>query len=253
MRKYLLLCSAASALFCSSANAADLPLRGSLIPLTQQPALVLMDWSGVYVGALAGYGWSKAEYCNGDDVPPCQPLFPRHNIKGATLGGTLGVNYQFGSLVLGAEGDYSWSQIKGRTTDNLFFDCGIGETCGTELRGIGTVRGRLGYAFDRVMPYATGGAAFVNWKSGEFAGSPNNSNGTSVHFTAGLGVEYAFSSNVSAKVEYLHVFSAGKMNYDPLLSCGNPGCFSKTQDLSLVRFGLNYRFGAPDRPITAKY
>ena len=70
------------------------------------------------------------------------------------VGGTLGYNMQFGSAVFGVEADIDWSGVKGSTTTN----CPLG--CETKNTWFGTARGRIGYAFDRFLPYFTGGAAF---------------------------------------------------------------------------------------------
>ncbi len=68
-----------------------------------------------------------------------------------------------------------------------------------------------------------------------------------------LVVEYAFTHNWSAKIEYLHVFSKGNFVYDTVGACGIPGCFLRTKDVDMVRVGLNYRFGGPSGGVVAKY
>ena len=75
------------------------------------------------------------------------------------VGGTAGYNLQFGSAVFGLEGDFDWSDIKGSTTANCATNC---ETTNTWF---GTARGRIGYAFDRFLPYFTAGAAFGDVKA----------------------------------------------------------------------------------------
>jgi outer membrane immunogenic protein len=151
-------------------------------------------------------------------------------MSGALAGVTLGYNYQTGVWVWGLEGDLDASWIKGSTTVNC------GGTCETKNSWLGTARGRIGYAWDRWMPYITGGAAFGNVKVTDAFGSGS---ATKIGWTAGLGLEYAFWSNWSTKVEYLYV-DLGKT------TCAAPSCglvdVSGTYKANLVRLGVNYRF-----------
>ena len=112
------------------------------------------------------------------------------------VGGTIGYNWQaLGSpWVFGLEGDIDWTNIKGTFTS---VTCPTGcQTKNTWLHA----RGRIGYAWDRVMPYVTGGAAFKASQAG-FAGVKS----TKAGWTAGAGIEAALAGNWTAKVEYLHV------------------------------------------------
>ena len=103
------------------------------------------NWTGFYAGINAGYGWGTSDW----------DLSSRSKrAQGFLVGGTLGYNYQTGSFVWGIEGDIAWSDVKGSST------AASASTCETANRWLGTTRGRLGYAFDRFLPYITGGAAF---------------------------------------------------------------------------------------------
>ena len=79
---------------------------------------------------------------------------------GWLAGGTLGGNYQWGQFVLGIEGDGDWQNLNGST----FTNCSHG--CTTQSDWLATVRGRAGYAFDRILIYGTGGGAFGNLQAG---------------------------------------------------------------------------------------
>jgi outer membrane immunogenic protein len=210
---------AASAIFLSTfaAQAADLraPYKS---PAYVAPAYY--SWSGFYVGLNAGYGFGTADW----PTPP--PI--SFKTTGYLAGLTLGYNYQFGAWVWGLEADVDYSSEKG--TESA---CG-GAGCETNLKWFGTARGRIGYAFDRWLPYITAGAAFGNIENSGTAGSETK---TKLGWTAGLGLEYAFLGAWSAKIEYLYA-DLGSMTCDT--------CFGVSQDIkfktSIVRLGVNYRF-----------
>ena len=147
------------------------------------------------------------------------------------VGGTIGYNVQLSTVVVGLEADIDWSNIKGSTTVNCV------STCETSNGWLGTARGRIGYAFDRFLPYFTGGAAF-----GEVKGSVLGFGGfseTKVGWTVGGGLEYAFVDNWTVKLEYLYV-DLGEATCSAACSGGNP--FDVTFQTSIVRGGVNYKF-----------
>jgi outer membrane immunogenic protein len=208
-----------------SAQAADIPRP---VYKGVHPVVAYYNWTGFYVGVNGGYGWGSSDW---SAVPTAS-----NKPKGFLAGGTLGYNYQTGSIVWGIEGDFDWSNIKDEVT------CAPGVLCGTQLNWLTTLRGRLGYAFDRWLPYITGGAAYGNVEAtlnvpafGFTASSSNNQLG----WTAGVGIEYAFLSNWSAKIEYLYV-DLGSFNAAPAPLVNNVSFTS-----NIVRAGLNYKFSGP--------
>ena len=156
------------------------------------------------------------------------------DLKGAVAGGTLGYNLQTGAWVWGIEGDFDYSWIKGTDTTT----CG-GPGCETQNNWLPTGRLRVGYAWDRLLPYITGGAAGGNIKLG--GGGLGTESKTKIGWTAGAGLEYAFLGAWSAKLEYLYVDLGGA-------ECDAATCGGATIDgsfkTSLVRVGVNYRFSA---------
>src|SRR5690606_18132662 len=133
--------------------------------------------TGFYAGIQGGYGWGESNWnFVGIDTSP----------DGWLIGGTLGYNWQAGSLVFGVEADVAWSDIKGDAACGPF-------VCETANSWLGTARLRLGYAFDRFMPYITGGAAFGDVEA-TVVGLGNASE-TRFGWTAGAGLEYAFAGN----------------------------------------------------------
>ena len=143
------------------------------------------NWTGFYVGINGGYGLGTS---NWSAVPTAS-----NKPKGFLAGGTLGYNYQIGSIVWGLEGDFDWSDVK----DNVA--CAPARHLRAPSNSwLATFRGRLGYAFDRWLPYITGGGAYGNVKAtvnvpafGIAASASNNQLG----WTVGAGLEYAFLSN----------------------------------------------------------
>jgi outer membrane immunogenic protein len=205
-----------------SALAADL----SVAPLYKAPPVVAptaYNWSGFYVGANGGGGWGTSNWDSAGGF----------NVSGGVIGGTAGVNWQLGHAVLGLEGDVDWSNLKGSATSTL---CPAG--CTTSNDWLATVRGRAGYAFDRFLPYVTGGLAVGDIKTSTpgFAGGSQ----TNAGWTAGGGVELALTNNWTAKAEYLHV-DLGNMNCG--FSCGVVANNSVSLKSDMVRGGVNFRFG----------
>lgn len=197
-----------------TANAADLPRRQAMP--TKAPAYVAYNWTGAYIGINGGGGWGRADESFG--------AAGRHDIDGGLVGGTLGYNWQAGQAVFGLEGDLDWSNIRGSTA------CGL-TSCETKNRWLGTVRGRIGYAFDRFMPYVTGGLAVGDIRHDiDLVGSSTE---TKAGWTLGGGIEGAIAGPWTAKLEYLYVdFGHGAS------VAGADTSFHA----NIVRAGLNYRF-----------
>jgi outer membrane immunogenic protein len=214
-------------LWTQTALAADMPRgRGPYMPPPRAPAYVpFFSWSGFYVGLNAAYGFGNSRWTN----TITNATTGDFDVSGAILGGTMGYNIQLGGSVVGVEGDIAWSGLKGSSTVMC-----VG-TCETKNTWLATARGRIGYAFDRFLPYFTGGAAIGEIKaSTPFGGSLSNTN---VGWTAGGGLEYAFVNNWSAKFEYLYV-DLGKMNCQ---TCAAPST-EISLNSNIVRAGVNYKF-----------
>jgi len=185
------------------------------------PYAPVYTWSGFYIGVNGGgaFGRSVWDSTGGFDI------------SGGLVGGTLGYNYQFGQGVIGLEGDIDWADINGTTTNF----CALG--CKTSDSWLSTVRGRLGYAAGRFMPFVTGGVAFGDIKAST-PGFPGNST-TNAGWTLGGGLEFAIVGNWTAKAEYLYV-DLGKFNCG--LACGAAPIDNVSFKTNLIRAGINYRF-----------
>jgi outer membrane immunogenic protein len=183
----------AAILAASGADAADLSAKLPVKAPVVAP-VPYYDWSGLYFGVNGGGAFGTST--NTDALRGITTNFP---ISGGLFGGTVGYNYQIGRTVLGLEGDLDWAGIGGNS------GAIGGVNYRSYLQWISTVRGRIGFAFDRVMPYVTGGLAAggikdtVTAPGGAVAGTR-----TDTGWTIGAGIEYGLTPNVSLKAEYLY-------------------------------------------------
>ncbi|NIX78076.1 outer membrane protein [Microvirga terricola] len=227
----LLAGTAALVVAASTAQAADLPSRRGPAPV--YAAVPAFTWTGFYVGANAGYGWSTGTSRYYD---PAFGYVGSSKKGGFVGGGQLGYNYQFGMFVLGAETDIQYASVgnKGASYGRAYYP-------GNSDGYFGTIRARLGVAFDRALIYGTGGFAY-----GDVGG--NNSydqllgyrrdGGTNGGWTLGAGAEYAVSDNITAKVEGLYVNLDTKSNY----ALGERYSGRRDTEFGVLRAGVNYKF-----------
>src|ERR1700683_812585 len=210
------------------ALSADLPPPvAPRAPATYVPTTVpVYNWSGIYIGANGGYAVGTSSRNNA----AAGLTTGNFNTNGGLAGGTVGGNVQWGAAVLGIEGDWDWSNLNG--TSNIG---GCGPGCQTKANWLSTVRGRAGWAIDRVLLYGTGGAAFAPVQAG-FNGGPFQST-TQVGWTAGAGLEFAFAPNWTAKAEYLYA-DLGSSNCT--VDCFGNASVKFTENI--VRAGINFKF-----------
>ncbi len=241
--KRILIAAALALAAGGQALAADLPQPAPppppRAPATYVPTTApVYNWGGVYFGINGGYGFGTSTWTDGLGGSTS------NSPNGFLVGGTLGANFQTGAFVFGLEGDLDWTDLKGSSTGGCGTLAGgtvpITVTCKTSNDWLGTARGRVGYAFDRILFYGTGGGAFGNVMAAT-PGSGLGSNSTTEYgWTAGAGIEAAFAQNWTAKIEYLYVDLA---NGSCTTACGSPTpAVAVTFKESLVRAGLNYKF-----------
>lgn len=199
-------------------------------------AILTSNWAGFYVGGHAGYAWATGEYTVNDIISERFTLDP----GGFMGGGQLGVQAQWGHWVFGVEGTYSWTDLDQTRPSALV----PAKSSTVDIRQIGTVTGKLGWAEDRWMIYGKGGVAFgrvhtldVNpaiattfdgrvWETG---------------YTLGLGVDYMWLPNwvVGAEFDYYN-FSFNR-SFTPAL--GLPGWITQSNaDVFAVMLRVNYLF-----------
>jgi len=226
------------AAFSGIASAADLPSRAP--PPVFVPPPPIFTWTGFYVGLNVGYGIGRTDHF---DFVTDGTIAP-HGVNGGFVGGTAGYNYQAGPLVVGVLADSDWGVITGSTV------CPVATfVCATRGEFLGSVRGRVGYAWDRLLIFASGGLGL-----GEFKYSVDNTT-TGVNaendvfkpgFAVGGGIEYAITNNWSIKGEYLYYgFGANTAGPGTLQ---DPSAVSLRTYVHSIRGGFDYKFDMPPPP-----
>jgi outer membrane immunogenic protein len=246
--------------FAAPALAADMAPRYAKAP---PPAPVAMyNWSGCYIGVVGGGEWGRSRTIsngtnNGFLNGTSGDLKTATDLSGATIGGTLGCNYQADHWVFGIEGDASWSSRNG--SSNLVSPPFV-PTFREDINGnwLSTIRGRLGYAVGTggsVLLYGTAGGAFADMRIHEFdpiAGTPGaTERNTFSGWTAGGGIEWGFAPAWSAKIEYLFA-DLGHHNFFQTTTTGCCTFQSSHFTDNVVRVGVNYHWNWTD-PLMAKY
>jgi outer membrane immunogenic protein len=227
--KKLLLGAAACIAFAAPALGADLPKRTyTKAPVYTVPQVVY-NWTGFYVGGHIGGEFAGSNSLQGSDA----------RFVGGVQGG---FDYQFANnWVLGAEAQYSW--LTGNSNNGVLFPGGTLVTANPNQ--LGSVTGRLGYAFGPTLLYAKGGYA---WRGADdigvsvggapvaFTTDANHRNG----WTVGAGLEYMFAPNWSVKGEYQYYnFGNTTFTTGPAEILGS----RLRDDEHTVKLGVNYRFG----------
>jgi len=237
----------------SAALAADLPIPGPVPPPAYQPPLPY-NWTGFYIGGNLGVGFTQGSFS--DSLGNSLALAP--TTSGQFLGGgQVGLNYEFNNgVVIGAEADFDWLTNPNNSSGPLLLAnppgvlTGSSATVTTNNRWVTTLTGRLGYAFDRVLFYGKGGAAWVGSNNPTLAidGAPvasSTSNGN-WGWTGGVGVEWGFWGNWSTRIEYNFVGLSNQTLTLPTSVGGLPAGdqFSGNgRTIQMVNAGIDYKFG----------
>jgi outer membrane immunogenic protein len=240
MCKQFLLASVGAIALAGSAFAADLA--------PPPPPPPPFTWSGVYLGGQIGYAWGKDNVSwsgTANDLDLAGGKFgegPQGVIGGAHLGWNIQPNHWF---VFGIEASVDGAGLNKSVVVPMadFAQDTFGSLTASAKAGVqGSVRGRLGIAFDRLLLYGTGGVAVTSYNTsyydttGFFTGFPGTNDTISVTragFTAGGGIEYAITDNWSVRAEYRYS-NFGHVTDYPF---SNPNAF--------VSFNQNAPFPAP--------
>jgi len=231
------------------ASAADLGAR----PYTKAPPMMaaIYDWSGFYIGANAGGGWSHNCWTQTSGFGVALPATSEgcHDATGAIAGGQVGYRWQSSSWVFGVEAQGDWANLRGTNTSATI---GAPFSNRTTVNALGLFTGQVGYAWNNVLWYVKGGAAVTNNKYEGLApgvGVFDRATETRWGGTVGTGLEVSVAPNWSVGVEYDHLFM-GNHNLG-FTGVAPPGVGVNTrtdtirQDADTVSARVNYRWGGP--------
>lgn len=264
IRRMLLASVAAGGLVAASnaALAADLPSRAP--PIIPVP---IFTWAGFYAGVNAGGAFSSGGGGESSIFVPRGTFvaFPAFNggtvlvtnggsRSGFTGGVQAGFNWQFGQFVAGIEADFQGISNSGGNRGGGVIVAGNFPdgfaVVGTRdrLNWFGTIRGRLGFAWDRLLVYGTGGFAYGGGDSNNNFGFNGSNDDTRTGWSAGGGLEWAFTNNLTARIEALYTELdqndrgiVGVTNNGTVVFLGQ-GNNSNNNGFTVVRAGLNFKF-----------
>jgi outer membrane immunogenic protein len=220
-----------------TAFAADMPQAGPYYSRAGY-ASPAYNWTGFYIGAMGGYGWSDETRATVGGVTFSTSS---NDLKGGFAGGTIGYNQQMGSWVIGLEADGAWSDLK-------YSASAFGVTATDKIQSLGSVTGRIGWLpAQTLLLYFKGGYAWAdNQVSAAGFGMTLAESRFHSGWTVGAGLEYMFVPNWSGKVEYMFA-DYGNANY---LTNFVPGGIGLGATVNTVKAGINYHFGGP---VAARY
>jgi outer membrane immunogenic protein len=248
--------AALASIAAGSAGAAD------LAPIYKAPPLVVSPWTGFYLGGHIGGGFGNKKFFDNFPTPDGEKDADS-NVSGWIGGLQAGYNYQFNRLVLGAEGQFTWSGISNT------FDCfAFGDQiCSANAEWFAALTARVGVTFGQALFYVKGGPAWVQDTITDHAtcagtqpvsragipavcGATFVGHDTRFGWTAGGGIEYMFLPNWSAKLEYNYY---GFPDKSVGFSDGSGNFFTELikQNMQTVTVGINYHFGAVAAPAVA--
>ncbi len=249
MKKLLLLAIGAAAVLAAPAFAADMPARA---PVYKAAPMAMYDWSGFYAGVTGG--WSGG---GRNEILAPGGSVRSNGLRGGTIGGVYGYNWQFGNWVVGTASDLSWADADS-TIDPGGAGCGgAAFGCNDRLRWLSTTRGRVGFTAGPTgnwLIYATGGYAWGSIRRHDI-----NTGGTSVTetktnggWTWGGGLEVGLTPQWAIRAEALYVDLSNSKTFP------SSGVFSDEHikdRFGLYRLALTYKFGDlwGKAPVSARY
>jgi outer membrane immunogenic protein len=247
MKKILLAGSALLTVVSGSAMAADMrPARAPIY--TKAPMMApTYNWNGCYVGGNAGGLWAKKDW----SVSRTGEANSSQDLNGGLAGGQIGCNYQVTTWVFGIQGDYDWTDVSGSAADVAF----AGSMDHSNIKGLASVTGRVGYAWDRFLGYVKGGGA---WENDDYSVTSittgftvATASETRGGWTIGIGGEYAFTDFLTGFVEYDYYDFGTKTNSFVGVG-GGTTLIDIKETKSVAKAGINFKFN-PGGPVVAKY
>jgi outer membrane immunogenic protein len=250
MKKLLLAGIAMATLITGSAMAGELPVISPAYPVGPPPPLLLpvYSWTGCYIGGNVGGVWVRKEFTASTLIgAPVGTALGSHDANSFLGGIQGGCNYQVAGWVLGAQADFDWANAMGSHPDPFF----IGLDDRSRTRSLGSVTGRVGYAWDRLLGYVKAGGA---WERDEYIIQGSSRLATAAEtrsgWTVGAGLEYGITFNLSGFVEYDY-YGFGTVGVPFAFGTLPLGNIDIRENKHVVKAGLNWRFGEP--PLVATY
>ena len=245
MRHFLLAAASALALSTGFAQAAD--LGSPRMPVASAVVMPTFSWTGFYIGGQIGGAWMNNSTREFVTATGLASGFQRSFRANGLIGGIhAGYNYQVNNFVLGLEADLEAAGVSGGYT--------LANGNGTRFRENwqGSVRARAGVAVDRALFYVTGGVAFAQMRHSYFTPALIESfSQTRTGWTVGAGVEYAFTSNWTARLEYRYS-DFGRPGYNS--TAAFPGfTYRHNPNEHAVRVGVSYLFSTGPSAVVARY
>ena len=206
--------------------------QASVAQDSQLPPVAFYDWTGVYVGANLGYASANI---NDTTMSGGTSTSSSQTMTGFIGGGQLGANFQYRHTVFGVEVDADASSQ--RASSN---------TLTASVGSFATARARIGYAYDRLHYYVTGGGGYVQFSSSgtttDSTGAPVTTAGSSrrTAWVAGAGTESAVTPNVILRVEFLYLQLLDNTQNS---ASAIPATSSERVYNLIGRVGLSYKFG----------
>jgi outer membrane immunogenic protein len=218
---------------------ASAPARAAdMTPVAPRPATssyipAQFFWTGFYIGAGVGGGWGTATITDPFFAATASP-----SLTGFVVSGISGINYQISSVVVGAEADFTGTWVKGNVTD------AAPNNLQTSVFWTSTITGRMGMAFDRLLVYGKGGAAFDYNRDTVTMPNATTAIGSLYHvgWTIGGGVEYAVTDHWTGRIEYDYLrFATKGLSYQGTTT---PGTASGTEGLNIgeIKGIMAYKF-----------
>jgi outer membrane immunogenic protein len=261
--KKLLISAAALTALAGPALAADMAVR----PITKAPVAPVSaayNWSGFYSVTTAGGAWWNVD---GDYVAA---PFDHHNTSDSKfiLGSFYGAQYQWNNWVIGVEAGYSaLFNSDYASTLSPSADClasVANRTCESRINNYWQAGGRIGYAWNNWMAFASGGYANGRIQTRTLVTSAPTTTLTSYTsdrhdgWYAGGGLEMFVGhwlwSDTIIGVEYQHVEFDTKRHLDVLGTAATARDVSGSMDLVQARLTFKYNLGALGAgPVTAAY
>jgi outer membrane immunogenic protein len=199
------------------------------------PVLPAFSWTGCYVGGNGGGVFANKTWT----FASTGAAESSASVNSWLAGGQVGCNYQMGPTVFGIQADYDFSNANASAVDAL---AAAGTTDHSNIKSLASVTGRVGYAWDRFLPYVKGGGAWVKDNySVSGGGLVNSASETRTGWTIGAGGEYAFTNWLTGFVEYDYYGFGTKTD----TFTGSTPAFQVNikQTMSVAKAGLNFKFG----------